>query len=945
MKQKTGRKLLSFLLTLVMVVGLMQGMGLTAYAAEQKVTFTAGGTNNGITVSPTMYMYRFEASFVNNKGQNVSISSSNYNITKLVLTDKKLYSGQWGDSYLGASAGNVSFSGDTMTVTGINAKTVTIQGKNSKYATIGSIDVYYDVPDEYSVTINPGSNMTKTDGSGAASQTGLSGAMTDVVYTADAGYYFPTDYSVAEVNGITVTRDSYTQITVSGTPTADAEITLPAPTQKTTPDAPTTAAATDCTTADNNDGKLTGVTTEMEYKKSDAADWAAGTGSDITGLVPGTYYVRVKATETTNASGNQELTIAGYTAPTHTHAWATAWSNDVTYHWHACTGEGATDACLNETAAAKAAHTYGDTGDARFTCTVCEHVDTTKQAEAEAADLATAKTTAKAELDALLQGKNQADYDADDWAALNQAIADGKAAIDEATTTDAVATAKSNAVDAVNAIKTKAEKAIDNAKTNATATVNGVDANDYIEADRQTVTNAKTTALNAINTATTEAEVTTALTNFNNAIAGCTTQAAADVITQVMNEVSAKTGSDVVYSGNPIQLINTPTTSLPNGYTMKYAVTTENTAPADNLYTTSIPTGTNVGTYYVWYKVVGDANHNDSEPQKVTSTIAKKDEPAPKPQPGPTPGAVALSGSGHVQGTGDVAAKASGKGIVIGTTGESKRLEQFTVSLPKDTDGGIEYRGHLQGIGWGEWVQGGKPCGTTGESRRMEAVQMRLTGALAWTHSVWYRVHSQTWGTLGWARDGQAAGTAGQSKRGEAVEVQVLPKGQVPEGYVEREASYVGAVSANVHLQGTGWTGASSALEFGTTGQARRLEAVRISGTATPVSAGISYEVHAQGFGWMPAKSDGALAGTTGQSRRLEAVRVRLTGEAAKEGNYSVWYRVHSQNYGWLGWTCDGEPAGTTGLSKRAEAIDVQVLPQGQVPRGYDASKAACVNG
>ena len=32
-KKKFGRKLLSFLLTLVMVVGLMPGMGLTAYAA------------------------------------------------------------------------------------------------------------------------------------------------------------------------------------------------------------------------------------------------------------------------------------------------------------------------------------------------------------------------------------------------------------------------------------------------------------------------------------------------------------------------------------------------------------------------------------------------------------------------------------------------------------------------------------------------------------------------------------------------------------------------------------------------------------------------------------------------------------------------------------------------------------------------------------------------
>ena len=78
----------------------------------------------------------------------------------------------------------------------------------------------------YSVTITAGSNMTKTEGSGAALQTGLSGAMADVVYTADEGYYFPPIYSVDAVSGISVTRDSYTQITVSGTPTADAVITL-----------------------------------------------------------------------------------------------------------------------------------------------------------------------------------------------------------------------------------------------------------------------------------------------------------------------------------------------------------------------------------------------------------------------------------------------------------------------------------------------------------------------------------------------------------------------------------------------------------------------------------------------------------------------------------------------------------------------------------------------
>ena len=165
-----------------------------------------------------------------------------------------------------------------------------------------------------SVTITAGDHMTKTGDSGEATQTGLTGAMTDVVYTADEGYYFPEDYSVHDVHGVSVTRNSFTRITVSGTPTADAAVTLPATTAKTKPDAPSTARAEDCTTADNNDGKITGVTTEMEYKKSDADDWTDVTGSDITDLVPGTYDVRVRATDTTFASDNRELIIRGRVA-------------------------------------------------------------------------------------------------------------------------------------------------------------------------------------------------------------------------------------------------------------------------------------------------------------------------------------------------------------------------------------------------------------------------------------------------------------------------------------------------------------------------------------------------------------------------------------------------------------------------------------------------------
>ncbi len=55
--------------------------------------------------------------------------------------------------------------------------------------------------------------------------------------------------------------------------------------------------------------------------------------------------------------------------------------------------------------------------------------------------------------------------------------------------------------------------------------------------------------------------------------------------------------------------------------TMQYAIGKDSTTAPTEGWGTSIPTGTEAGTYYVWYKVVGDANHNDTTPKSVTVTI------------------------------------------------------------------------------------------------------------------------------------------------------------------------------------------------------------------------------------------------------------------------------------------------------------------------------------
>ncbi|MCR4584518.1 MAG: Ig-like domain-containing protein, partial [Lachnospiraceae bacterium] len=81
---------------------------------------------------------------------------------------------------------------------------------------------------------------------------------------------------------------------------------------------------------------------------------------------------------------------------------------------------------------------------------------------------------------------------------------------------------------------------------------------------------------------------------------------------------TAKTG--LVANGQEQELV---TGGSATGGTMYYAVTTENTEATASLYTTSIPTASNAGSYKVWYMVAGDKNHNDTEAKSLMVQIAE----------------------------------------------------------------------------------------------------------------------------------------------------------------------------------------------------------------------------------------------------------------------------------------------------------------------------------
>ena len=126
----------------------------------------------------------------------------------------------------------------------------------------------------YDVKVTPGAHMTKTAESGEETQDGLTTGMTPVVYTADEGYYFPEAYTVETVNGIMVRRDSATQITVYGTPSNNAEITLTAATEGNPP-------------AENTAVKPT-AKTGLKYDGEEKTGVAAGTGYTLEGTAKAT---------------------------------------------------------------------------------------------------------------------------------------------------------------------------------------------------------------------------------------------------------------------------------------------------------------------------------------------------------------------------------------------------------------------------------------------------------------------------------------------------------------------------------------------------------------------------------------------------------------------------------------------------------------------------------
>lgn len=106
---------------------------------------------------------------------------------------------------------------------------------------------------------------------------------------------------------------------------------------------------------------------------------------------------------------------------------------------------------------------------------------------------------------------------------------------------------------------------------------------------------------------------------------------------------------------------------------------------------------------------------------------------------------------------------------------------------------GVRYLTHVQDFGWEtEWVTDGALSGTYGQSKRLEALKVELTGELPAGATIETAVHVQNQGDLGPFAMGSAAGTTGLSLRLGNI---CLTLNKLP-GYT---------LLYNVHVQDQGW--------------------------------------------------------------------------------------------------------------------------------------------
>ena len=214
---------------------------------------------------------------------------------------------------------------------------------------------------------------------------------------------------------------------------------------------------------------------------------------------------------------------------------------------------------------------------------------------------------------------------------------------------------------------------------------------------------------------------------------------------------------------------------------------------------------------------------------------------------------------------------------VSGTTGKSQSIEALKIKLDGEVSDyyDIYYRVYVSNVGWLDWARNDEVTGNVGYGNSIQAIEIKLEDKAPITRSarniykeddlrIKYNSYVQSSGWQGDKDNGTTSGTTGKSKKIESVKIKLNKK------------TITGSVSYSTHVSNVGWKSyVSDGVQAGNPGN--KIEAIKIKLTGNISNQyDIYYRVHVSNVGWMGWTSNDKIAGTTGAGLAVEAIEIEL---------------------------------------------------------------------
>ena len=269
-----------------------------------KATGAYSGYGGGVYAQNGTVTLKGAAKITGNTSGSATAPTTNnlYLPNNMTVTASELSS----DASIGVTTATAPTSGSSIVITNNGYSTAYFRSDIEDYAveasgTAVALAKKQITPTTYTVTVNATHATPDADTQSVT----VGSSMTAVTLTANSGYYF-TNVTVPSGFTSSVAANS-ASVTISGTPTENTTINVSA-TAKTTPAAPSVTGV--APSSASGTGTLQGTTTAMEYKATDATTWTDCVANQP--VNPGSYEVRVKATNTTLASETVSVTVLAY---------------------------------------------------------------------------------------------------------------------------------------------------------------------------------------------------------------------------------------------------------------------------------------------------------------------------------------------------------------------------------------------------------------------------------------------------------------------------------------------------------------------------------------------------------------------------------------------------------------------------------------------------------